>query len=62
MLQALWYYVQPPMQALRLVASVAAEASAAKLRGAGVLDLLHHRCAAIMGDAHGHKLALRLLR
>lgn len=60
--QALWYYVQPPMLALRLVASLAAEASAGKLRGAALLDLLHQRCAAVMGDAQGHKLALRLLR
>lgn len=61
-LQALWYYVQPPMLALRQVASLAAEASAGKLRGATLLDLLHYKCAAIMGDAQGHKLALRLLR
>ena len=61
-LQALWYYVQPPMLALRLVASLAAEASAGRLRGAALLDLLHSRCAAVMGDAHAHKLALRLLR
>lgn len=50
------------MLALRLVATLAAEASAAKLRGAALLDLLHQRCAAVMGDAHAHRLALRLLR
>lgn len=61
-LQALWYYVQPPLSALKLVASLAAEASAGRLRGAGLLDLLHARCGAAMGDAAAHRLALRLLR
>lgn len=93
-LQALWYYVQPPLTgasacaavvgsscarqpqagadacspcpslpaALKLVASLAAEASARRLRGAALLDLLHARCGASMGDAAAHRLALRLLR
>ena len=61
-LQALWYYVQPPLAALRLVACLAAEASAGRLRGAQLLDLLHGRAGEVMGDAAAHKLALRLLR
>lgn len=61
-LQALWYYVQPPMAALKLVAIVAAEASSRRLRGAGLLSFLHTRVSALMGDADAHKLALRLLR
>jgi gamma-tubulin complex component 2 len=61
-LQALWYYVQPPMAALRLVATIAAEASPRRLRGAGLLSLLHNKVGALMGDADAHKLALRLLR
>lgn len=61
-LQALWYYVQPPMAALKLVASIAAEASSRRLRGAGLLSLLHTKVGALMGDADAHKLALRLLR
>lgn len=48
--------------ALKLVASLAAEASAGQLRGAPLLDLLHARCAAAMGDAAAHRLAHRLLR
>lgn len=48
--------------ALKLVASLAAEASSGRLRGAALLDLLHARCAGAMGDAAAHKLALRLLR
>ncbi|KAL4425465.1 hypothetical protein ABPG75_009481 [Micractinium tetrahymenae] len=61
-LQALWYYVQPPLSALKLVASLAADASARRLRGAALLDALHARCSACMGDAAAHRLALRLLR
>lgn len=48
--------------ALKLVASLAAEASSGRLRGAALLDLLHTRCAGAMGDAAAHRLALRLLR
>lgn len=61
-LQGLWYYVQPPMAALKLVASIAAEASARRLRGASLLSLLHAKAGALMGDAAAHRLALRLLR
>ena len=61
-LQGLWYYVQPPMAALKLVASIAAEASARRLCGASLLSLLHFKAGALMGDAAAHRLALRLLR
>ena len=53
----------PPLcAALKLVASLAAETSSGRLRGAALLDLLHARCAAAMGDGAAHRLALRLLR
>jgi hypothetical protein len=52
----------PLCAALKLVASLAAEASSGRLRGAALLDLLHARCAAAMGDGAAHRLALRLLR
>lgn len=61
-LQGLWYYVQPPMASLRVVAGVAAEASSHRLRGASLLNLLHNKFHALMGDAAGQKLTLRLLR
>ncbi|RMZ52722.1 hypothetical protein APUTEX25_000841 [Auxenochlorella protothecoides] len=61
-LQALWYYVQPPLEALRLVAGLCAEASARGLRGAPLLDLLHDRAARSFGDARAHALLTRLLR
>ena len=61
-LQGLWYYVQPPMSALRFAATLAAEASVNKLRGASLLDMLASRCASSAGDAHINRLAHRLLR
>lgn len=61
-MQALWYYVQPPLEALRCVASLCAEAAAEKLRGAALLDLVHGHAARAFGDARCHTLLLRLLR
>ena len=61
-LQALWYYVQPPMASLSLVASLVAEASSQRLRGAALLDMLHARASSLLGDTTAHKLAQRLLK
>ena len=61
-LQGMWYFVQPPMSALRLAATLAADASFNKLRGAALLDALSARCSASAGDVHAHRLAIRLLR
>jgi gamma-tubulin complex component 2 len=61
-LQGMWYFVQPPMSALRLAATLAADASSNKLRGAALLDSLSARCSASAGDVHAHRLAIRLLR
>jgi len=60
-MQSLWYYIQSPMAALRLVASIASDASSKRLRGASLLNLLHSRAAGLLGDAAAHRLALRLL-
>ena len=48
-LQALWFHVQLPMASLGLAAGVAAEASASRLRGAALLNLLHQRAASVSG-------------
>lgn len=61
-IQGLWYYVQPPMSALMLVASLAAEASSKRLRGASLLDMLHSQTSSLLGDASSFKLAQRLLK
>ena len=47
--QALWFHVQLPMASLGLAAGVAAQASARRLRGAPLLNLLHQRAAAAAG-------------
>ncbi len=45
--QALWFYCQPPMAAMQLLASVAAAAAEAGLRGAALIDLLVERRARV---------------
>lgn len=47
--QTLWYHCQKPLTSLQLVASLAGEAAARKLRGAGLLNLLHQKSAAVTG-------------
>ncbi len=47
--QTLWYHVQLPMASLGLAAEVAADASARRLRGAQLLNLLHERASAVAG-------------
>lgn len=61
-LQALWYYVQSPYAALRLVAKLAAECWL--LRGAAILDVLHATATSspVVGDSAAVTLAQRLLR
>ena len=58
--QAMWYYVQPPLASLSLAASVASEAAARKLRGASLLNLLHSRYAAVAGALALHMQAVLL--
>ena len=45
--QALWFYCQPPMAAMQLLASVAAAAAEGALRGAALIDLLVERRARV---------------
>jgi gamma-tubulin complex component 2 len=61
-LQALWYYVQSPYAALRLVAKLASECWL--LRGAAILDVLHVTATSspVVGDSAAVTLAQRLLR
>ncbi len=47
--QALWFHLQLPMASLGLAARVAADASAHRLRGAQLLNLLHERAAMAAG-------------
>lgn len=60
-LQALWYYCQPPLASLQLLASIASEAAAGKLRGSALLNLLYQRSASVAGDEQARKLLQKLL-
>lgn len=60
--QALWFYCQPPMAAMQLLAALAAAAAKGRLRGATLLDLLHERAGRTAGDANARRLLQRLLR
>ena len=59
-LQAAWFYCQPAVAAMELLAAVAARATS--LRGAPLLNLLHREAADRAGDAAARELLLRLLR
>ena len=50
-LQTLWYHCQKPLDSLRLVASLAGEAAARKLRGAALLNLLHQKSGFAIGTS-----------
>ena len=62
MAQALWFYCQPPMAAMQLLATVAAAAAEGALRGAALIDLLVERRAHVAGDEHARRLLQRLLQ
>eukprot|EP00891_Asterochloris_glomerata_P004229 jgi/Astpho2/4229/Aster-05189 len=61
-LQALWYYCQPPLASLQLLAAIAAEAAQQQLRGCALLDLLWQRNQAVAGDAQARRLVQKLLQ
>jgi len=60
-LQALWYYCQPPLASLQLLAAISSEAAVGKLRGSALLNLLHQRGHAVAGDDQARRLLQKLL-
>ena len=60
-LQALWYYCQPPLASLQLLAAISSEAAMGKLRGSALLNLLHQRSHAVAGDDQARRLLQKLL-
>ncbi len=60
-LQALWYYCQPPLASLQLLAAISSEAAVGKLRGSALLNLLHQRSHAVAGDDQARRLLQKLL-
>lgn len=60
-LQALWYYCQPVLASLQLLASLAAEAAAGKLRGSALINLLHQRSSSVAGDDQAQRMMQKLM-
>ncbi|DBA91460.1 hypothetical protein WJX77_003506 [Trebouxia sp. C0004] len=60
-LQALWYYCQPPLASLQLLAAISSQAAVGKLRGSALLNLLHQRSHAVAGDDQARRLLQKLL-
>jgi len=60
-LQALWYYCQPPLASLQLLAAISSEAAVGKLRGSALLNLLHQRSDAVAGDDQARRMLQKLL-
>ena len=60
-LQKMWYYIQPCMRTLELLANVAVTVNRARhCRGGRTLALLHNMTIGLMGDVQIQKLALHL--
>eukprot|EP00803_Ostreobium_quekettii_P010884 evm.model.scf_2240.1 EVM.evm.TU.scf_2240.1 scf_2240:446-5849(+) len=59
--QSLWFYAQPPMAALGVLASVARDAAANGLTGTGLLSLLHIKMGEHAGDMNAQGLLQKLL-
>ena len=59
-LQRMWFYLQPCLHTLEVVAAVARQISVGNCRGAAVLTLLHERVLACLGDASEETLVQRL--
>ena len=60
-LQGMWFYCQPTVSALRILAEIAGRAAAERLRGAALLNLLHGMAQQVAGDSTAHELLMRLL-
>jgi len=59
-LQKLWYYIQPSMKTLEILAAIATAIDKGNCRGAAILTLLHERTESYVGDLNGRDLCLYL--
>eukprot|EP00899_Mesostigma_viride_P008784 jgi/Mesvir1/17907/Mv12973-RA.1 len=60
-LQGLWFYCQPALGAMKLLAGTCAKASARRLTGASLLNLLNKEATGMGGDTSARDLLHRLL-
>lgn len=59
-LQKFWFYIQPTMRTLDILASVANSINRGECIGGAVLSLLHEKTSGLIGDAKGQELCLFL--
>lgn len=59
-LQKIWFYIQPTMSLMEILASVANSINKGNCAGAAVLSLLHERTTALTGDSKAQDVCLYL--
>nr|XP_022289752.1 gamma-tubulin complex component 2-like isoform X2 [Crassostrea virginica] len=59
-LQKLWFYIQPTLKTLDILASVANSVNKGECIGGSVLSLLHDKTSGLVGDSKGQDLCLYL--
>eukprot|EP00898_Chlorokybus_atmophyticus_P003738 jgi/Chlat1/4365/Chrsp29S04513 len=61
-LQGLWFYCQPTLSGMKLLASICEQAAVQNLFGAQVVNLLHSQATTMAGDTMARKLLQRLMQ
>ncbi|KAL4233344.1 Gamma-tubulin complex component 2 [Mactra antiquata] len=59
-LQKLWFYIQPSMKTMDIMATVANSLNRGECIGGAVLSLLHEKTSSLIGDEKGQELCLYL--
>ncbi|XP_070191427.1 gamma-tubulin complex component 2-like isoform X2 [Littorina saxatilis] len=59
-LQKMWFYLQPTMRTLEILASIANSINRGECMGGAVLSLLHEKTSSLIGDAKSQELCLFL--
>uniref|UniRef100_A0A8C4Z1Z9 Gamma-tubulin complex component n=1 Tax=Gadus morhua TaxID=8049 RepID=A0A8C4Z1Z9_GADMO len=61
-LQKLWFYIQPPMRTMEILASIASSVDKGDCMGGSTLSLLHDRTFNFTGDSQAQELCLYLTK
>lgn len=59
-IQKLWFYIQPTMRVVEIMASISNSVNKGECIGGSVLSLLHERTSSLIGDPKGQELCLYL--